>query len=439
MPLIEAFLALALTMLSLAMIATLAVEFFHRITGTRAKDLEGMLEKFYDSELKSVVEAELLPGLKSSDEKLATHRRKFVKSMVDNPLLVKESPGLGERIRARLNRFDVISTEDFFKQLAYTDIGRRIKAKAEEEIDDFVDSLSRAYDRFGEAATDLFKRRARLISLVAGILVAFGMNVNGLSLFQSYMNDPHLRASVVSRADEIAAAFEDKQGDREIEGFRNKEDFDEYLGSFKEEVGSLAGVGVDFGYSWDLAPGRLWRSDEGEEAESFPKWRGTLFWLLGVLGTGLLIGLGGPFWFDVVRKLTAVTQGIRGGVPTGSASAGETAGPAADPIGSFKETFKKIGGTPLLIRAQARLAAAARAAIDADNVVRSAAAALQGTQDVLERDPDKLEKVAAVVAAEEAFEAAVAMKKKGDEARAAAERKAAAAESDGAAVEDRKG
>ncbi len=59
MPLLEAFLALALTMLSLAMVATLVVEFFHRLARTRAKDLKGMLEELYDSELKERVQEEL--------------------------------------------------------------------------------------------------------------------------------------------------------------------------------------------------------------------------------------------------------------------------------------------------------------------------------------------------------------------------------------------
>jgi hypothetical protein len=39
---------------------------------------------------------------------------------------------------------------------------------------------------------------------------------------------------------------------------------------------------------------------------------GVLRWLFGVSITGALIGLGGPFWFDVATKLSTVRQKIRG-------------------------------------------------------------------------------------------------------------------------------
>ena len=40
---------------------------------------------------------------------------------------------------------------------------------------------------------------------------------------------------------------------------------------------------------------------------------GVLRWLFGVFITGTLIGLGGPFWFDVATKLSSFRQRIRGG------------------------------------------------------------------------------------------------------------------------------
>ena len=37
-----------------------------------------------------------------------------------------------------------------------------------------------------------------------------------------------------------------------------------------------------------------------------------LKWVLAVLLAGLLIGLGGPFWFDTFRKLSSLTGIVRG-------------------------------------------------------------------------------------------------------------------------------
>jgi len=41
--------------------------------------------------------------------------------------------------------------------------------------------------------------------------------------------------------------------------------------------------------------------------------RGLLTWAFTVVLTGLLIGLGGPFWFDMAKKLAAVRDSARGG------------------------------------------------------------------------------------------------------------------------------
>ena len=38
-------------------------------------------------------------------------------------------------------------------------------------------------------------------------------------------------------------------------------------------------------------------------------------WLFGILLTGVLIGLGGPFWFDVAVRLSQVRQALTGKAP----------------------------------------------------------------------------------------------------------------------------
>ena len=39
----------------------------------------------------------------------------------------------------------------------------------------------------------------------------------------------------------------------------------------------------------------------------------TFLWLLGVILAGVLVGLGGPFWFDTIRSLTLVLNVARTG------------------------------------------------------------------------------------------------------------------------------
>jgi hypothetical protein len=38
---------------------------------------------------------------------------------------------------------------------------------------------------------------------------------------------------------------------------------------------------------------------------------GFILWFLIVLGTGVLVGLGAPFWFDVAKRLAQIRKGIQ--------------------------------------------------------------------------------------------------------------------------------
>ena len=142
-------------------------------------------------------------------------------------------------------------------------------------------------------------------------------------------------------------------------------------------------MGITIGYASDKVP------ISRPENPTFPRCLEIVFWALGVLGTGLLIGLGGPFWFNVVNKLTDVLQVARGGAPT-AAKPGDSAKAPAD---------------------QANLTAAAKAATDADKAVKAAADALIRTREAGGNDPNDQMKTA-VANAEEALKITTDAQKK---------------------------
>ncbi|MHC4244878.1 MAG: hypothetical protein ACYSU4_20910, partial [Planctomycetota bacterium] len=388
MPLIEAFLALALTLLSLAMIATLIVELIHRFARTRSKNLKKMLEKFYETELKKMIENKL----QKSGEKLED-KKKFIEKLVTNPL--REEGKLSVFVKSHLKdpetykKLTSLSTGDLFKGLAYTEIGKRIKTKTEAEIDEAVDSLSQSYEALGVAATDLFKQRAQIISLAVGILVAFVFNVNALLIFKSYLDDPQARAMAIAQAD-VALETYTKRTDN-ITGFQDKKELVNHVNSIRDEIKGLGNMGITIGYASDKVP------ISRPENPTFPRWLEIVFWTVCVLGTGFLIGLGGPFWFNVVNKLTDVLQVARGGAPT-AAKPGDSAKAPPDPIKSNRDTFKMACEPPPLVKAQANLTAANKA-------VKTATDVLMGIKEAAGSHPtDKMK--SAIENAEEALKTA---------------------------------
>jgi len=382
MPLLEAFLALALTMLSLAMIATLIVEVVNRAAGIRAKGLKMMLDAFYDRELQSLVDSELKDAVKWGKTELIDH-------LASNPLV--KGKAVTSFFKRNMAGLESLSTEDLLKRLTHTEIGDHIKAKSEQEIDAFVESISRTYEACGKAASELFRQNARIISFYTGIVVAVGLNVNALMVFQMYLDDPHLRAQAVAEADTIVKRFEKNIGEidagtaaatagaaanednhsptdppdpQQIEQIKKQSaQLKEQIASMKDEIKELDSLGVKIGWHPEKPPVTFWKSSMPAGSSGGSRWQtlGRMLstwtfweWLLGVVGTGLLIGLGGPFWYDVVYKLSDLIQVAKGGgTPANVPQPGAAAPiPPADPMDHFKETFKKTGNTQAAIKAK---------------------------------------------------------------------------------------
>ena len=252
MPLIEAFLALALSMLALSMAATLIIDFIHRQLGTRASKLKEMLEEYYDSELKAVVETKL----RNTAGNVCENKDEFVKKLLTNPIAEKSS-FLLKRLKKQVN----LPTEEFLKKLANTDVGKAIKEKSEAEIDEMVDSLSLMYEQFGTAASDAFKRRAQLWSFVAGIVVAFALNVNAVLMLKGYMDDPVVRDRVLAQAQELEERFQQMPKGGVDNGFENPGEAKALQGDIEDNIATLEGAGLVFGYGKSVAPAKYWKAE----------------------------------------------------------------------------------------------------------------------------------------------------------------------------------
>ena len=407
MPLLEAFLALALTMLSFAMVATLLVELGMRVVGTRSRDLRTMLEAYYESELKPLMgqklEEELnaridpavvarlqaksrkvKKGAVALEQTVITYKEVLLDELRNNPLFFEqESLSFFRKIlkpRYFVKPLVELSPEDLFKRLATTEFGKAIKERSELEIDDAVDSMSRAYDKYGNAASDIFKRRSSLVSLAAGLVVALVLNVNALVILKSFLNDPVARGQMVAQAEAITRQYEALQSRPEAQGFENAEEAKALVAEMSSKVDALQDSGIDFGWKPTAAPQRYWNGQDASK-DSFLKQAGAfLVWLVGALGTGMLVGLGCPFWFNIVTKITSVLRVVRGGA--GAAGKGGLAGQAdPDPLKENRDLFKTTGGAPLTMKFRA-----------VERTIKAAAGELFEAEKALKDDPSNVTK-----------------------------------------------
>ena len=205
MQLLDAALAFALTMLALATIATILIEIVHRLTLWRARGLRDMLGKFYDSEIKGWVQANL-PAVPGGPEKV---KQELLDQLMANPMVPE-----GKRKHLH-NLVNVLSTREFLRRLGESEVGRKLKEEmtrkteeAKKKLEDTVDRLMTRYEEFGAAASALFKRRAQVMSFIAGVVLAFIANVDGVLIFDTFIQDPELRSQVLANKATVMAQWE---------------------------------------------------------------------------------------------------------------------------------------------------------------------------------------------------------------------------------------
>jgi len=433
--------------------ATVGVEVVNRLMRFRAKDLRQMLAEFYYKELSRLTQ-----------DTSSVAENEFVEKLIHNPFARNRTLWLEDWFRDRT----MLSPIGLITKLPRTDAGKALLALSEDEIDIVLDSILAKYEEYGKAATDLFKRRSQFISLIAGVAVAFMLNVDALYMFDVYLRDSDTRQAVIANAESISRTWEsvrdglsstppatgdtatpavktgaslppatatgnasplvDVPGDpvppaaspppgkvgeapqpnsaggspnSDVPGdpppasaatdssAANKKNATIPLNDGPKDLAEVKGElkliktlieenvnrnGAPLGYDRFVPPASiLWppsldesqdiaagdnqdasQSTSSKGKSTYAGWRnvgGLMLWALRVLVSGLLIGLGGPFWFNIVQSLMFMV----GGSPKPAKDEPAATGPATalPPTTEIKAIFKSIKKTEAILPASA--------------------------------------------------------------------------------------
>jgi hypothetical protein len=455
LPLLEAFIAFALTMAALTTVVSALVGTWHKLTRARAYGLRMQMVYFFRNELRPALdrlaraESEQAPAplrqvvrarqpRADADVTTRSYVNSLARFLVDMTLLpqvvdfkseggtqsvdgnggdariamlrsgltrslwmettrdgsVTSRGGYRERYRRwRSLRFalDSLPTGEFKVRFAASAIGEAMKSSIGDEA--FAAELARLTQRFealGNAATESFQRNAHIASYVAGFALAFGANVDSFNLLSSYMSRPEITRKLIAdyestgalpaaqadragaeallpkaqQLDRLRARLESAVNDEQLASLapelrtRLQAGFAEMTvvgtelrGAAVEATAIIVGASQSFPVGWDLFPNcRNFVGDTrcltiriaaGSKATEGPgiwttlttHWSASLRWLAGVLVTGFLLGLGTPFWVQVINGALYARNLMRGPNSTGTGAptprVGETAGPVA--------------------------------------------------------------------------------------------------------------
>ncbi|KZN39253.1 hypothetical protein N480_00060 [Pseudoalteromonas luteoviolacea S2607] len=265
--------AVSLTMFLFSSLSSMLVELINRRLNTRSRKLNDMLHTFYEEELK--------PYAKNEEQDAA---EKFVRH-IDK----KDSK-------------EQISTLDFMRSLAQTDIGYRIYTHIEKDAQYFFDDIAYRFEEFGERYSEYYRQHARKVNIWVSIFLAFAMNINLITIVDSLQYRNGVSEAFVQKA----ATIVNEQPDTS-----NKANFQSVLA----EINNLK-----VPYGWPKQPfidNQAKPFDLGAYVTAFIDsicmgvaqfGLGWLIWIVTTLITGMLIGLGSPFWFDVLKRLFSFSK-----------------------------------------------------------------------------------------------------------------------------------
>jgi N-acetylmuramoyl-L-alanine amidase len=160
---------------------------------------------------------------------------------------------------------------------------------AQEDLQKLRQNVENWYNDSMDRVSGWYKRKSQLILLGLAIIVAVAVNADSISIVNTLIHDPVLRASAVTAAQEQAKKAPDNLA----------------LGEVESKLGSL-----HLPLGWVGRPAD--KPNDNGDPRYFPlTFSGILTKFLGLLLTALALSLGAPFWFDILNKFIVVRSTVK--------------------------------------------------------------------------------------------------------------------------------
>lgn len=346
---LNATLAFALSMLLFATIVSMIVESMHRMFRLRRKGLEWMIAHVYTEVCTH--RADLLPSGQSLQS--------FLDALTCNdtaPAPFAHTPGWWNRLITP-RQLGSLTSLDFAERLARTDIGTRLRQMAETERALLINGLVQKFEYYGKGAATYFGQRAKALSVAVAIVLAFAANIDTFHLANAFLTSPQLTERLIAQSPTIETDFkvqsvrlEHTLADTSLstdEKNVHLEDIQKQIAAAHSALSSLIAQGLPIG--WDYYP--LCHAADQDTRCTVADQLTPIAWGLSTLLAGLLIGLGGPFWFEVCSNLTSVLQ-----IPRAERTDGHTAtgGGATAPGSTKPQTPAEAFAAAILLETVAR-------------------------------------------------------------------------------------
>jgi len=303
MPYLDAALAFALTMLAVATLVTQFVRLLHIVAGTRVTIMREMLEEYFKKELKPVVDRELSRLKKQISEEVAKEVGESADKLgVTLPFTTEELATLVD-----------VPNEELTERLKRSEMGKKLLEELGDKAQDVFDELQKHYEMVGNKFTQSFRTNARTWATIFALILAFILNIDSLFIANTYITNQGMREAVIAQRDSLEEGYttlaEQFDKDKDKTEF-TREEFEAAFGNTQEQLDVFTSVGFPLG--WSYYPYAAINGEPSKDYASRDSTPGFIMWIIGCILTGLLAGLGGPFWYDMVAGISHAVESVRG-------------------------------------------------------------------------------------------------------------------------------
>ncbi|MFN3261963.1 MAG: hypothetical protein ACE37J_15525 [Pikeienuella sp.] len=331
MDVLEGAAAFAVVMIVFSTIVTGIAEAFLRLLAMRQKVLADAIESLIVNEILPAAKAGLKGALDTDgDGNLSAEDLKAQVAKLSRSPLAKA----GSKILLAPMRFghEQITTYSLLQRLAKSELGDALAHKGRAELRAVLTDIARTYERYAAAAAERFRYKAHRYTAVIAVLFAFGANIDAGRVFVYLMDNPGARAAIIAEVDAAKAANDAALAKLDAAlaatGEGTLEEVNAAVDGLTESVAALRDVeGLPIGPSYypfcgsSLSEvtilGRSLKDVFAAEGCAGNPDRTYFGWIAYTLLAGILIGLGGPFWYNVYASLARVLN-------VGRALGGET-------------------------------------------------------------------------------------------------------------------
>jgi hypothetical protein len=243
---LTAILAFAAIMILLSTLVTVMVETVQKFLALRQAGLQRMLEGLYESVLCDVLKRDLAQA--PSSKKVAG--AKFAEEIMRNPNSNRvANRSWSGRVRLWLRRrivttdFESLDTREFIEQLANTEAGDKLAKLTKPKSERALRIIAYQFERYGEAASDYFARRAGVLSVIIALAFALIVNVDAVRTFRILVLKPVVAQKLVEAMNVL------EEGDKQSEP-TGEETLRETVDRVKQNLAKLSAQDLPIGRAY---------------------------------------------------------------------------------------------------------------------------------------------------------------------------------------------